>query len=286
MTRNAPSRPYARLLSRLAAPVLIGLLAASFAVPATASAADLTISQAEQLMVDLLNANRKAAGLVPVQVDSRLMEIARARSTDMATQHYFSHSQPDGRNVFDILNARHITWYGAGEIIAWNTWGTLADSATSASKQWHDSSAHYALLTSANYNYFGVGLAVDDTGKKIWTVVFMKGPDRTGARARFRTSSNVAAGAVTTASTGGRKDVTIKWSGSDVRLQVLTAGLKYFQVQVRVEGRYDWRDTKSSTTSTSMVRSLVKGRVYQFRIRAKDKAGNYGRWSETLWIRP
>ena len=65
----------------------------------------MTISQAEQAMVDALNADRTAAGLVPVQVDSRLMSIARARSVDMATKHYFSHTQPDGRNVFDILTA-------------------------------------------------------------------------------------------------------------------------------------------------------------------------------------
>ena len=57
-------------------------------------------------MVDLLNADRTAAGLVPVRVDARLMAIARARSVDMATKHYFSHTQPDGRNVFDILTAK------------------------------------------------------------------------------------------------------------------------------------------------------------------------------------
>jgi hypothetical protein len=185
------------------------------------------------------------------------------------------------------MTAAGIKWFGAGEIIAWNTWGSLADSATSASKQWHDSSAHYAMLTSANYNYFGIGLAVDDGGKKLWTVVFMKGPDRTGARARFRTSSNVAAGSLSTASgTTARKDVTIRWTGGDIRLQVLTAGLKYYQVQIRRAGVYDWRDVRSATTATSMTKTLRKGRVYQFRIRAKDRAGNYGGWSATLWIRP
>ena len=222
-----------------------------------------------------------------LRVDPRLSAIARGRSEDMASKGYFSHQQPDGDWAWDLMTAAGIRWFGAGEIIAWNNWGTLADSATSASRQWHDSSAHYALLTSANYNYFGVGLAVDGHGKKLWTVVFMKGPDRTGARARFRTTSNASAGTIPTASTTGvRKYVTIKWSGSDVRLQVLTAGLRYFQVQWRREGIYDWRFTKSSTTSTSMVRYLLKGQVYQFRIRAKDKAGNYGAWSPTLWIRP
>jgi len=274
------------LARRLGPIVLAGLLIATLA-PLANAADDLTVEQAEAKVASLLNAQRTDVGRVVLRIDSRLSAIARGRSEDMAAKGYFSHQQPDGDWAWDLMTAAGIKWYGAGEIIAWNTWGSLADSAISASKQWHDSATHYAMLTSANYNYFGVGLAVDGSGKKLWTVVFMKGPDRTGAKARFRTSSNIAAETIATASTStAHKDVTIKWTCADVRLQVLTAGLKYFQVQVRVEGRYDWRDTKSSTTATSMVRSLVKGRVYQFRIRAQDKAGNYGRWSETLWIRP
>jgi uncharacterized protein YkwD len=273
------------LARRLGPVVLVGLLLATIA-PVASATDDLTVAQAEAKVATLLNQQRTDVGRIVLRIDSRLSAIARARSEDMATKGYFSHQQPDGDWAWDLMTAAGIKWYGAGEIIAWNTWGSLSDSATAASKQWHDSSAHYALLTSADYNYFGVGLAVDPSGKKLWTVVFMKGPDRTGARARFRTSSNASADTLTTASTSTRKAVTIKWSGSDVRLQVLTAGLKYFQVQVRRAGVYDWRDTKSATTATSMVRYLLRGRVYQFRIRAKDKAGNYGRWSETLWIRP
>jgi uncharacterized protein YkwD len=275
-----------KLARRLGGPILLaGVVLASLA-PATSAAEDLTVEQAEAKVVGLLNEQRRDAGRVVLRVDPRLSTIARGRSEDMAAKGYFSHQQPDGDWAWDLMTAAGIKWFGAGEIIAWNTWGTLADSATAASRQWHDSSAHYALLTSRDYNYFGVGLAVDDTGKKFWTVVFMKGPDRTGAKARFRTSSTASADTPALASTSTtRKDVTIKWAGNDVRLQVLTSGLKYFQVQVRREG-LEWRDTKSSTTATSMVRSLVRGRVYQFRIRAKDRAGNYGAWSATLWIRP
>ena len=50
------------------------------------------------------------------------MAIARARSTDMVEKDYFSHTQPDGRNVFSILSAQGITWYNAGEIIAYNNY--------------------------------------------------------------------------------------------------------------------------------------------------------------------
>src|SRR5262245_29106292 len=102
MSRRAVTRPAMRRAPRLAAMAGIALLVAAFPVPSAAAAATVpwTVSQAEQEMVKLLNADRTSAGLVPVQVDSRLMAIARARSTDMATKHYFSHTQPDGRNVF------------------------------------------------------------------------------------------------------------------------------------------------------------------------------------------
>ena len=274
------------LIRRLAPLLLAGLLLVTLA-PVAGATDDLTVEQAEAKVAGLLNQQRLDVGRIKLRIDSRLSAIARARSEDMVAKDYFSHQQPDGDWAWDLMSKAGIRWYAAGEIIAWNTWGTLADSAISANKQWHDSSAHYALLTSSNYNYFGVGLAVDGGGKKVWTVVFMKGPDRTGAKAKFRTSSNASADTLSAASTSGtRKEMTIKWSGSDVRLQVLTAGLKYFQVQIRREGVYDWRDTKSATTNTQMVRYLLKGQVYQFRIRAKDKAGNYGNWSSTLWIRP
>src|SRR5687767_13296908 len=100
MTTNRPA-PRA---SRLATLLILGLLAAAFGAPATASAADpMTVSQAELAMVDALNVDRTSRGLVPVRIDSRLMAIARARSVDMVNKGYFSHTQPDGRNVFDIL---------------------------------------------------------------------------------------------------------------------------------------------------------------------------------------
>jgi uncharacterized protein YkwD len=161
----------------LAAALLLG---ASGARPAPTAAADLTISAAESLMAGTLNADRAAAGLVPIRVDGRLTAIARARSADMAAKGYFGHTQPDGRTVFGILSAKAIKWYGAGEIIAWNTWPTMSDSVTTANDMWLNSPTHRSIILATTYNYMGVGLAIDGSGKKYWTTVFIKGPDRTG----------------------------------------------------------------------------------------------------------
>jgi uncharacterized protein YkwD len=260
---------------RLASLSLLVILGASLVGPATVGAADLpvdaaTVNAEEAHLISFLNADRSALGLVPVRVDARLMAMARARSTDMIVNDYFSHTQPDGRNVFDILNASGITWYGAGEIIAWNNY-PMDVSASTANHQWLDSPDHLAIVISNNYNYVGVGLAVDPvTGKKMWTAIYMKGPDRTGAQARLGTPS-LGTGTRTT------RRVTLRWTGSDVPLQVLTAGLRSFVLQRKVDSGV-WR-TILGTTNRSLILSVAKGHRTQFRVAARDRAGNRGAWS-------
>ena len=252
------------------------LLGASGARPAPTAAADLTISAAENLMGQTLNADRAAAGLVPVRLDGRLMAIARARSADMAAKNYFSHTQPDGRTVFNILNASGIKWYSAGEIIAWNTWPTLSDSVTAANNGWLGSPTHRSIIMATSYNYMGIGLAVDGSGKKYWTAVFMKGPDRTGGWVTIAPQPQTAA--LSIASVSNSRVVSLNWSGGDIRLVVLTAGFRNYQIQRRIDGgAWVWVSTWTTTTSRT-IRAYV-GRTYDFRFRACDRAGNCGRWA-------
>jgi uncharacterized protein YkwD len=273
MTRSAVTRPAVRPASRLAAVIVLALLVASFAGPATATADDWTISRAEQEMVNLLNADRAAAGLVPVRVDSRLMEVARARSVDMATKHYFSHQQPDGKYFWNLLAAKGIKYYGGGEIIAWNNYPTIELSTHNANSQWMNSPGHKGIVLSTTLNYVGVGLAIDKSnGKKMWTAVYIKGPDRTGAKSTTK-SPTVTAGA-----TAGTKRVTVGWTGADVRLQVLTSGFHSWQVQRRTDAG-PWTTVWVNTTKPSMTLNVAAGHTYEFRTAARDNAGNWGTWS-------
>ena len=260
-----------RVASLLVATATIAAIAAPSTATAATDQVDATaITAAETAMVEALNTDRTERGLVPVRVDARLMAIARARSNDMVAKSYFSHTQPDGRNVFDILSAQHITWYNAGEIIAWNTY-PMDSTVSAANRQWVGSPGHFAILTSADYNYVGVGLAVTDAGKKVWTAVYLKGPDRTAARAA---TGAPGLGAWTTAKS---RRATIGWSGYDPKLQVLTAGLRSFKVQIRVDGA-SWRTISSGTTSRSWTFTAWKGHHYDVRISPLDRAGNRGSW--------
>jgi hypothetical protein len=54
-------------------------------------------------MLDLVNAERRAAGLKPVKADPELVQVARAHSRDMLARGYFSHVSPDGKDLGDRL---------------------------------------------------------------------------------------------------------------------------------------------------------------------------------------
>jgi uncharacterized protein YkwD len=268
----------AALLRRCLAFGFVALVATAAVAPLTAAATTTDpnapdVSALEQTELGLLNKDRTDAGLVPVRADARLMAIARARSEDMVANDYFSHTQPDGRNVFDILTADHITWYNAGEIIAWNNY-SLDLTAGVANSQWMGSAGHHAIIVSTTFNYVGVGFAMDPaTGKKLWTAVFMKGPDRTAAVAA--TSRSI--GSWTATGTTATRTTRVNWSGYDPRLQVLTAGLRSFTVQIRTDGG-TWRTVYSSTTGTSWTFRAWRGHLYEIRVSPLDKAGNRGKW--------
>jgi uncharacterized protein YkwD len=262
-----------RRLASLAIAALLGfaIAAPGAAVAETAPVDQAALSAAETAMVAALNLDRTSHGLIRVRVDTRLMAIARARSNDMVANNYFSHVQPDGRNIFDILTAQHITWYNAGEIIAWNAF-PMDSTVAAANYQWTNSPGHYAIIMSTSYNYVGVGLAVDPaTGKKVWTAVYLRGPDRTAARATVYTPRVVAG------PTSNTRYAKLAWSGYDVRLQVLTSGLRSWSVQRRVDGG-TWTNVLVGTTLRSTTVKMYVGHRYVFRFTARDRAGNHGAW--------
>lgn len=261
----------------LAALAVVALVPSVAATPDAVQAATDPIAAAETLMLRLMATDRRDAGLVQYRPDSRLMALARQRSQEMAATGLFSHRTPDGGSVFDRLTARRITWYGAGEIIAWNTAPDGDTSARMALGAWLRSSGHRAILRSRDYNYIGVGLAVAANGRRYWTGIAMKGPDRSGAVGRVTRVARASTGTATTV------PVVVRWGGSDLRLQVLTAGLRDFQVQRRMDGG-SWRTLRSATTGTRLSLGLSRGHRWEFRVRARDRKGTYGGWSKPIAI--
>jgi cysteine-rich secretory family protein len=258
-----------RLVSVMFALVLVvGLAPAVGAADADISGA--AVASAERRALDLTNRRRTDRGLVRLRLDDRLTELARQRAEYMARTGEFSHTQSGGTNVFDLIGASHIRWYAAAEIIAWNTAGPLDYSASFAVQGWMGSTGHRAIVLSDDYNYVGFGVAVAANGTRYWAGVYLRGPDRTAAWARV--------GAWRKVNLDRRyARVIVRWSGGDSRLQVLTSGLRYYQTQGRRDGGA-WRDY-GTTTATHLVRRWMRGHPYEFRVRSRDRAGNWSAWS-------
>ena len=248
--------------------LLVGLVPAVIAADTTDTSSS-AISAAEHSVLTLTNRRRAAAGLVALRWDDRLAELARERAAYMAETGEFSHTQSDGTNVFDMIVASNITWYGAGEIIAWNTAAALDYSAAFAVQGWMGSPSHRDIVMSNGYNYAGFGLAIAPSGQRYWAGVYIKGPDRTGSLARPRYAS-----LTTLSSTTVR--VTLRWTGGDTRLQVLTSGLRYYQIQRRRNGG-SWVNL-GITTSTHIAQRWRRHSTYDFRVRSRDRAGNWSGW--------
>ena len=259
-----PPRPRAAL--PLAAILLVGL----FPLTTTVAAATVSIGTAEATALTLTNKRRTDGGLVGLRHDVRLARLARERARYMAATGRFSHTQAGGTSVFDLIDGARISWYAAGEIIAWNTAGRLDSSASFAVQGWMGSPSHRAIVLSRAYNYVGFGLAIADDGRRFWAGVYLRGPDRTGGYVRFETFRATPISAIWVRGTQ-------RWSGNDIRLQVLTAGHRYFHVIWRHVGG-PWQSL-GTTRATSLTKWWRRGWLYEIRVRERDPRGNWGAWT-------
>jgi uncharacterized protein YkwD len=260
-------------LHRLGPLTLAVVLAVGLVPAAGASEFDVSepaIHAAELEALRLTNLRRTARGLIKLRWDTRMAGLARERAEYMADTGNFSHLQAGGTDVFDMIQAAGYRWYAAGEIIAWNTAGPLDYSAAFAVQGWMGSSSHRSIVVSDNYNYVGFGLAIAKNGTRYWAGVYLRGPDRTGGYVRTGSFSKENVNA-----TWARGKV--RWAGGDLRLQVLTAGHRYFQIGRRLEGG-SWENL-GTTTRTYITKWWLRGEIYEFRVRERDRNGNWGSWA-------
>jgi uncharacterized protein YkwD len=142
---------------RMAAPADAG--------PATVSA----LVQNESGLAAAINGQREANGLSDLAVDTALTDVARFRSDDQVSRHYFSHVTPDGKTIFDYLNADGIPWSSAGENLAESRG---MDPVQAAINGFMQSPEHRDNVLGAGYGRVGVGASQGSDGTTIITVVF------------------------------------------------------------------------------------------------------------------
>ncbi len=147
-----------------------------------------TLSLASRIH-ELINDNRAADGLAPLTADPALAALALNHSTDMAQNHYFSHTDLSGEDPTARGNASGYTCvknygsyytYGIAENIFQNNlytsvtytngvysyaWSTQEAIAQSTVTGWMNSAGHRKNILTSTYDSEGIGVAISSDDK-------------------------------------------------------------------------------------------------------------------------
>ena len=121
----------------------------------------------EQETINLINQERKNAGLSALTVDYELQRVARIKAQDMVNNSYFSHNSPTYGSPFDMMNSFKISYRTAGENIAGNS------SNSGAVNAWMNSPGHKANILNSSFTHTGLGVVSSPKYGKIYVQMFI-----------------------------------------------------------------------------------------------------------------
>lgn len=123
------------------------------------------ITETEQKVIELTNAERRKNGLSDLKADSALSNVAREKSKDMKAKNYFSHTSPTYGSPFDMMRDFGISYNTAGENIAMGQ-----RSPEEVVQAWMNSEGHRKNILNGNFTHIGVGYVEDGN---YWTQMFI-----------------------------------------------------------------------------------------------------------------
>lgn len=150
---------------------LLLLVVQSSPVALAAATPTVTLSLEEQAVWQRVANARLDAGLSVPATDTQITLLARARSADMVTRHYFGHASPDGVTFLDLMPRYGLTGQLAGETIQENNY---ADSPAEAARALIASPEHHAILFDPRFTMAGVGHTVGADGIHYFTIIVVQ----------------------------------------------------------------------------------------------------------------
>ncbi len=106
----------------------------------------------EAKMLQLVNNERKKAGIDTLIADTALKKVALTHSADMFKRGYFAHYTPEGKDPFDRMRDAHIRFYLAGENLA------LAQTLAIAHEGLMNSPGHRENILRPGFGRLGIGI--------------------------------------------------------------------------------------------------------------------------------
>ena len=125
------------------------------------------LTEDEKQVLELINAQRTANGLNPLQIDDDLQNVARIKAQDMVDNNYFAHESPTYGSPFDMIKSNQITYKVAGENIAGNSDNEKAVEA------WMNSESHKNNILNNGYNYTGIAVVSSPKYGKLFVQMFI-----------------------------------------------------------------------------------------------------------------
>ncbi|MCL1918920.1 MAG: CAP domain-containing protein [Peptococcaceae bacterium] len=108
-------------------------------------------SQPPQRVVNLVNAERRKAGLRELTLDSRLKEAAQVRAGEITR--IFDHTRPNGQDCFSVLDQMGIRYGAAAENIA-----AGQQTPEAVVQAWMNSPGHRENILNPAFTKIGVGV--------------------------------------------------------------------------------------------------------------------------------
>lgn len=126
------------------------------------------ITTDEQLMVDMINQERIAAGVNPVKLDLRLASVGRAKANDLKANNYFDHTSPIYGSPWAMMQQVGLTVGWAGENISGNksVSGSMAGLMLSP--------GHRANILDPRFTHVGVGIAYGSAYGNLYVQEFLQ----------------------------------------------------------------------------------------------------------------
>jgi serralysin len=125
-------------------------------------------SSVERQMLELINQERAAIGVDPLQLELRLNESSEDYSRLMLQEDFFSHTGPDSSSPRDRMEDAGFVFSGnwsSGENIAWQSERGatgLADDVVDLHNSLMNSSGHRANILNPNFDFIGIGIENGD----------------------------------------------------------------------------------------------------------------------------
>ena len=123
---------------------------------------------AETELIALVNSERQASGIPPLQTNWEVTRLARYKSEEMKRHGLFDHESFVYGNPAQTLDYFHVPYSAIGANIAMGQ-----ETAHEVMEAWLCSPGHQANLVNQSFTSAGVGLSLDEDGIPYWTLILV-----------------------------------------------------------------------------------------------------------------